>query len=65
MERPFRIPGGWTGVVLVTLAPLGCAAFLLASTLRDPDSDPRQLLVVAAAIASGAALYFVRRKAQH
>src|ERR1039458_6736942 len=62
MERPFRIPGGWAGVVLVTLAPLGCAGFLLVSTLRDPDSDPRQLLIVAAAIASGAALYFVRRK---
>src|ERR1039458_2545211 len=23
MERPFRIPGGWTGVVLVSLAPRG------------------------------------------
>jgi amino acid transporter len=64
MERPFRIPGGWAGVALVTLAPLGCAGFLLVSTLRDPDSDPRQLFVVAAAIASGAALYFIRRKTQ-
>jgi amino acid transporter len=64
MERPFRIPGGWAGVVLVTLAPLGCAGFLLVSTLRDPESDPRQLLVVATAIASGIALYVVRRKYQ-
>lgn len=61
MERPFRVPGGWAGASLITVAPMACAGLLLVSTMRDPDTDPRQLLVVAAAIASGVALYFARR----
>jgi amino acid transporter len=62
MPRPFRVPGGWAGVILVTILPAGCAIFLLVSTFRDPDTDLRQLLVVAAAMGSGIALYFARRR---
>ncbi len=62
MQRPFRVPGGWLGVALVTLAPLCCAALLLIVSLRGENADPRQALVVCLAILSGIALYFGRRK---
>lgn len=60
LERPFRVPGGWLGVTLISLAPMCFAAVVLWASFSD--TDPRQALVVLAAIASGVVLYFVRRR---
>lgn len=62
MVRPFRVPGGWLGLVFITLAPTGFVAVVLAASFTDTDSDSRQLLIVLAVIASGVCLYFVRRR---
>ena len=60
--RPFRIPGGWVGVALVTIAPMLCAILLVFVSLSGEDADPKQALIVALAIITGIGLYFARRK---
>jgi amino acid transporter len=60
--RPFRIPGGWVGVALVTIAPMLCAILLVLVSLSGEDADSKQALIVALAIITGIGLYFARRK---
>ena len=62
LRRPFRVPGGWLGILLVTLAPLACAIVLLAVSLTGADADPKQAMIVAGVIVTGIALYFFQRK---
>ncbi len=61
MPRPFRVPGGLLVLVLMTIAPMCLAAIVVAASFSDEGVDVRQLAVVALAIASGPALYAVRR----
>jgi hypothetical protein len=63
MIRPFRIPGGWAVIVLVTLAPLFLSAIVLATSLSGEGSDPRQALIVVGIAATGLIIYFTRRDA--
>jgi amino acid transporter len=63
--RPFRVPGGWFGLVLVTLAPLACwIALILVSWDEVGSSATRQaqLAALALILALGLALYFARRR---
>ena len=62
LRRPFRVPAGWLGILLVTLAPLACAIVLLAVSLTGADADPKQAMIVAGVIVTGIALYFFQRK---
>lgn len=62
MARPFRVPGGWLGIALITLAPMCCAGVVLITSLSDKSADLRQTLIVIGVIASGIALYFTRRE---
>lgn len=62
MPRPFRVPGGWVGVILVTLAPMCCATLLLITSLSGENADPRQAMVVGGVIISGAGIFLARRK---
>jgi len=62
LRRPFRVPGGWIGILLVTLAPALCAIALLAVTLTGEQADPKQAIIVAGVIVTGIALYFFQRK---
>jgi amino acid transporter len=62
MPRPFKIPGGWAVVILLTIAPMAFASVVLFATLSDPEADLRQIYIVVAAILSGVVLYFLRRK---
>lgn len=62
MPRPFRVPGGWFGIALVTLAPVCCATVVLIASLTDKTADPRQALVVCGVIASGIVLYYARHR---
>ena len=61
LPRPFRIPGGWPGVILVALAPMSCGALLVITSVRGETTDPRQALIVIGAIASGVLLFVARR----
>lgn len=62
MPRPFKIPGGWLAVILLTIAPMAFASVVLFATLSDSEADLRQIYIVAAAMLSGVVLYFLRRK---
>jgi amino acid transporter len=62
LRRPFRVPGGWVSIALVTVAPMLCAVVLLFVSLTGEDADPKQAAIVAAVIVTGIALYFARRK---
>jgi len=35
MDRPFRVPGGWFGAILITLLPVAVAGAMLWSTLQN------------------------------
>lgn len=60
--RPFRVPGGWFGLAYVCIAPLAFCVVVLFATLRDWRSFVGQIELVAFVFASGAVLYFVRRR---
>jgi len=61
--RAFRVPGGWLGIIYVCVTPFAFAILLVYATLRDWRSYPGQMLVVAAVVIAGVALYFVKRNA--
>ncbi|MFN0139142.1 MAG: APC family permease [Pyrinomonadaceae bacterium] len=60
--RPFRIPGGMPVLVLITILPMLFAGAVVWATLGDPETDSRHLWVVVAGLASGVAIYYLRRK---
>ena len=62
MPRPFRVPGGWLGLALVTIAPMGCAVLVAAASFRQEDVDKRQVLAVPILMLSGGLLYLLRRR---
>jgi amino acid transporter len=54
-SRPFRVPGGWTGVFLVTALP---AALVVLATVATAQSEGAEAVYLSAAgLASGVALY--------
>ena len=61
LARPFRIPGGWPGVVLVALAPMSCGALLVITSVRSESAEPRQALIVIGAMLSGILLFVIKR----
>lgn len=62
LPRPFKIPGGWLVLILITIAPMLFALAVLAATLSDPEAELWQIYVVAGSLFSGVLLYFLRRK---
>jgi amino acid transporter len=61
MERPFRVPGGWPGLILVTVSPMALAAAVAFESLRGARSGRYQMLVIPAMILSGVWLYYRKR----
>jgi amino acid transporter len=62
MKRPFRIPGGWLSLVLVTLAPMSLLALVLLTSLSGEDADPRQVLILCGVVMVGIGIYLARRR---
>lgn len=60
LARPFRIPGGWPVLAVVAIAPTLCAILITGAVVQDAWSNPGQLLVAMAAVASGILLYYWR-----
>lgn len=60
--RPFKIPGGMLVLVFIAILPMLFAGAVVWATLSDPETDSRHLWVVAAGLASGVVIYFLRRK---
>lgn len=61
MDRPFRAPGGWPVLILITASPMALAAAVAVESLRGAHSGLYQLLVIPAMILSGVWLYYRRR----
>jgi len=61
MARPFRMPGNWPTLALVSLLPMGFAAVVVKASIGDEKSAWQQGAVAFALIASGVALYYARR----
>ena len=55
MKRPYKIPGGWLGIFLVTIFPLGVLALAIVSTIQEEGIGALYLSI--AAIATGPILY--------
>ncbi|MBX7221157.1 MAG: APC family permease [Blastocatellia bacterium] len=61
LPRPFRVPGGWPGVILISVLPMGMASVVAVASFQE-ESAQVQLGIVALALLSGGGLYFLRRK---
>jgi amino acid transporter len=57
--RPFRVPGGLPGVVLVGVLPMGLLVLSLVASGRE-EGGPPLVAIVASVIAVGCAMYGVR-----
>jgi amino acid transporter len=62
MVRPFRVPGGWVGLVLVTILPTAFAVIIAVATLSGKGAQVYQLGVIPAVIATGTLVYFKKRR---
>jgi len=62
MSRPFRVPGGWPVLFLITIAPTCFAILVFIASFQDKSADPRQMLIVCVVILSGVVIYFTRRR---
>ncbi len=63
MERPFRVPGGWPGLILVTVSPMALALVVAAASMRGARADLYQMVIIPVVVASGIIVYFCRRNA--
>jgi amino acid transporter len=63
MERPFRVPGGWLGLIGVTVLPMSFAVTVTVDMLGGRGPAPYQLALIPAVILTGTLLYFIRRRA--
>jgi amino acid transporter len=62
MPRPYRVPGGWLGVILVTSLPTAILALAIANQIADSEEGgPTSLYLSAGALATGVVLYPVFR----
>jgi len=57
LPRPYKIPGGWTGVLLVAIVPTLLVIALIASTLKDRSS----ILITLGILATGPVFYVATR----
>ncbi len=62
MNRPFRVPGEWGGAIVISILPAIFASIVLTATFADFESSIWQIYVVAGAILSGVALYFLQKR---
>lgn len=62
MRRPFRVPGGWFGVILITASPVAVFTFLAFESFKGAGNQLYQMLVIPAMILSGVWLYYRGRR---
>ncbi|MFN0120315.1 MAG: APC family permease [Blastocatellia bacterium] len=60
LHRPFRIPGGWFGVILAFASMLAFAITAVIFTITGADESWKQLVIVAVLLASGPLIYYAR-----
>jgi len=55
-RRPFRIPGGWPGIALVTIPPAALMVLAVAGSLQETESA-EAVYAAGAAVLSGVVAY--------
>ncbi len=64
LTRPYRVPGGTVGAVLIGLPPLALIVAALVRNGREALGETNELVIGAAIVAAGVALYFLSRIVQ-
>jgi amino acid transporter len=62
LERPFKIPGGWPGLTLMTCVLAAFALACLIFTLMGQDESWKQVAIVGVMLLSGPLAYFAGKK---
>jgi amino acid transporter len=61
LPRPYRVPGGTLGAVLIGLPPLALIVTALVRNSEESVGSTNELVIGAAIVAAGIAMYFVTR----
>jgi amino acid transporter len=61
VPRPFKVPGGLVGAVLVGVVPMGLLAWLLFQGGEEGGGGAGMLILAAVTVAAGPLLYLIRR----
>ena len=61
LARPYRVPGGTVGAILIGLPPLALIITALVRNSQEAVGSTNELVIGAAIVAAGIAMYFVTR----
>jgi amino acid transporter len=61
LKRPYRVPGGTLGAILIGLPPLALIVTALVRNSEESVGSTNELVIAAAVVAAGVALYFLTR----
>jgi amino acid transporter len=61
LKRPYRVPGGTIGAILLGLPPLALIVTALVRNSTESVGSTNELVIGAAVVASGVAMYFLTR----
>jgi amino acid transporter len=61
LPRPYRVPGGTLGTILIGLPPLALIITALVRNSQESVGSTNELLIAAAVVAAGVAMYFLTR----
>jgi amino acid transporter len=64
LARPYRVPGGTAGAILIGLPPLGLILAAFARNGSEIVGNTNELVIAIAVVAAGVALYFLSRMIQ-
>ncbi len=61
LKRPYRVPGGTIGAILIGLPPLALIVTALVRNSRESVGSTNELVIGATVVAAGVAMYFLTR----
>jgi amino acid transporter len=61
LPRPYRVPGGTLGTILIGLPPLALIITALVRNSQESVGSTNELLIAAAVVGAGVAMYFLTR----
>jgi amino acid transporter len=61
LPRPYRVPGGTLGTILIGLPPLALIITALVRNSQESVGSTNELLIAVAVVAAGVAMYFLTR----
>jgi amino acid transporter len=64
LKRPYRVPGGTIGAILIGLPPLALIVTALVRNSRESVGSTNELVIGATVVAAGVAMYFLTRAFQ-